>query len=202
MSAEDLREETQQKEFVCDYLGCDKSYSRREHLVRHRKHAHGIEPPRERQARSGGAGGPGAGGGSRRTPKGAGSAKLQRDLETAVGAVVLLPFMVTGNAAVLQSEQVRDVLAARERDFAAAWVAVAEQDTRVEAWLRFLLTGGVWFNAAAQTATLGYMVAVFTRMVRPHVAATMLIPDLAPFISFTPPPVPPGGNGNGAGPQE
>ncbi len=144
----------------------------------HRKNDHGYVPYVKPSA---------ATRSSRAGSKGAEINRLRRELKTAIGALSLLPFMAKGTANNLMDPRVVPILNEKQEAFADAWVAVAEQNEQVRRWLATLLTGGVWINAAAQTAALGYCVAVFANVTPLHPGAAQLIPELIQFMPTTSP---------------
>ena len=124
-----------------------------------------------------------------RSQRAAGSAeinRLRRQLKQSTNAIMLMPFMAKGTADRLANPQVTNLIDAKAEAFADAWIAVAEQNEYVRKNLAFLLAGGVWFNAAAQTAALGYVVAVFSGFAPLHPGALMLLPEMGQFV-YQPP---------------
>lgn len=127
--------------------------------------------------------------------------RLRRELKKDVNAICLLPFMAKGTATNLTNPAVTNIIDEKAEGFADAWVAVAEQNDFVRKNLATLLSGGVWLHAAAQTAALGYVVAVFSGVVPLHPGALMLIPEMGQFTYQQPSPSAPPPAGNGDGPQ-
>jgi hypothetical protein len=114
--------------------------------------------------------------------KGAEVNRLRRELKKSVSAVLLLPFMAKGTADRLTNPAVTALIDEKAEAFADAWVAVAEQNDYVRENLTRLMSGGVWINAAAQTAALGYVVAVFSGLTPLHPGALMLLPEMGQFV--------------------
>jgi hypothetical protein len=132
--------------------------------------------------------------------KGAEINRMRRDLKKSVSALLLIPFMAKGTAGNLTDPRVTLLLDEKAEAFADAWVAVAEQNDIVRQNLSRLLQSGVWLNAAAQTAALGYVVAVFSGVTPMHPGAMMLMPEMAQF--FPPPQQQPQQSPNGGEPHE
>ena len=114
--------------------------------------------------------------------------RLRRELKKGVSAMLLLPFMAKGTAENLTNPAVTTLLDEKAEGFADAWVAVAEQNEYVRVNLTRLMTGGVWLNAGAQTAALGYVVAVFAGFTPLHPGALMLLPEMGQFVYQQEPP--------------
>jgi len=123
--------------------------------------------------------------------KGAEINRLRRQLKQSVQALTLLPFMAKGTASNLNDPRIVETIDAKADAFADAWIAVAEQNEIVRRNLAMLLSSGVWLNAAAQTAALGYVVAVFSQTIPMHPGAMMLLPEMSQF--FTAPTAPANG---------
>ena len=194
-------ERNEEGRFVCPE--CGETFAYAVQAGNHRKRAHGIAgAPRERKAKRERAPEyeePSRARASTSTAtagksRGAELNRLRRDLKKSVSALALLPFMAKGTAANLANPEVTKLLDAKAEGFADAWVAVAEQNEYVRQNLAMLLAGGVWLNAAAQTATLGYVVALFSGFAPLHPGALMLLPELQQF-TFVPPPPPSSTNG-------
>ena len=130
--------------------------------------------------------------------KGAEINRLRRELKKGVSAILLLPFMAKGTADNLTNPAVTAVIDEKAEAFADAWVAVAEQNEYVRENLTRLMQGGVWINAAAQTAALGYVVAVFSGVTPLHPGALMLLPEMGQFVYAPPPEAAPTANGGSA----
>ncbi len=127
--------------------------------------------------------------------------RLRRELSKDVKALTLLPFMAKGTADRLANGAVTNLIDEKADGFADAWVAVAEQNDWVRVNLTRALSGGIWLNAAAQTAALGYVVAVFAGLIPMYPGAVMLIPEMGQFVYTAPTPAPPAGAGvNGTEP--
>lgn len=164
--------------YPCPEPGCPFSFETKHARTLHRKNDHGYVPYVKPSARTSSTAGRGA--------KGAEINRLRRELKTAVGALCLLPFMAKGTSQNLMDPRVLPILSEKQDAFADAWVAVAEQNEQVRRWLLTLLQGGVWINAAAQTAALGYCVAVFANVTPLHPGAVQLIPEMAQFMPVAP----------------
>lgn len=154
---------------ICAAEGVHADFKLAANLAQHMKMKHGAayEPPRPNAPRK------------RNRPR-AKSVALHEDLAKGVKALAMLPLL--RNPAALGRPEVVDIIESRADDFASAWVAVAEKDERVAAWLNSLLTGGVWVNAGMATLTFTYAVAVFSGFAPLHPAVTMVMPELAQFI--------------------
>jgi hypothetical protein len=167
----------------CAAEGIDKRYRMPMHLATHRNRSHGVPlggtQPRDRTKKP--------------PPHSAGGAKagelnrLRRELKKDVSALCILPFMAKGTAANLAMPGVSDMIDEKAGTFADAWVTVAEQNDWVRVNLSRVLEGGIWLNAAAQTAALGYCVAVLSGSVPLHPGALMLMPEMRQFVQQTPP---------------
>lgn len=160
--------------YPCPEPGCGHSFETKHARTLHRKNDHDYVPYVKPSAGTRTTGRAGS--------KGAEINRLRRELKTAVGALCLLPFMAKGTANNLMDPRVLPILSEKQEAFADAWVAVAEQNEQVRRWLLTLLSGGVWINAAAQTAALGYCVAVFANVTPLHPGAAQLIPELIQFM--------------------
>jgi hypothetical protein len=164
-------------------------------LGAHRRAAHDVlgrdatdrEQPKKRRPRS-------TAGGS----KGAEINRLRRELKKSVSALLLIPFMAKGTAERLTDPRLTALIDEKAEAFADSWVAVAEQNDYVRQNLTRLMSGGVWINAAAQTAALGYVVAVFSGLTPMHPGALMLLPEMGQFVYQQPPEEAAPTNGGGA----
>lgn len=134
--------------------------------------------------------------------KGAEINRLRRELKKGVSAILLLPFMAKGTADRLTDPRITQLIDEKAEAFADAWVAVAEQNEIVRENLVRLMQGGVWLNAAAQTAALGYVVAVFSGVTPMHPGALMLIPEMGQFVYQTPEGPPPDTSNGASGGAE
>lgn len=174
---------------------CGRRFKNTIGLGMHRSSQHGVQgrdsAARGKEPRSRGVSG----------AKGAELNRLKRELKKDVSALCLLPFMAKGTAQNLTHPGVTQMIDEKAEGFADAWVAVAEQNDWVRKNLAFALAGGVWLNAAAQTAALGYVVAVFSGFAPLHPGALMLLPEMHQFVAQTQP-TPPSPNGNTAEPSD
>lgn len=169
---------------------CDRRFKSVTGLGAHRAMAHGVAG-RDRVRREEGKTRRAASGGN----KGAELNRLRRDLKKGVSAMTLLPFMAKGTADRLTNPAMTTLLDEKAEAFADSWVAVAEQNEYVRVNLARLMQGGVWLNAAAQTAALGYVVAVFAGFTPLHPGALMLLPEMGQFVYAQPQPEEPSVNG-------
>lgn len=163
---------------------CEKSFKNEGSLQSHIYRQHNPERPKQEKQRA-------TSGGS----KGAEMNRLRRELKKDVSAVTLIPFMLKGTAGNLTDGRITAIIEEKAEGFADAWVAVAEQNDFVRQNLTRLMSGGIWLHAAAQTAALGYVVAVFSGFAPMHPGALMLLPEMQQFTFQQAPP--PGANGGG-----
>lgn len=155
---------------------CDRRFKNARSLGLHRAASHAVigsdrakrETAKPRTPRSG--------------SRGAEINRLRRDLKKSASALALLPFMAKGTADRLKNPAVTQTLDEKAEAFADAWVAVAEQSDFVRVNLSRVMAGGVWLNAAAQTAAFGYVLAVFAGYTPLHPGALMLLPEMAQFV--------------------
>ncbi len=142
---------------------------------------------------------------------------LESQLKDAAFTMSLGVLMASGNTEILAGpagELVVNALEERSAKFAKAWMDVARQNKRVEVAIRQIVTGGVWVQAAVQTAAFGVttMTIATRKAVVPPVILTRLCPELAPLIVAQPqypptepvygPEQEPSQNGAGEGAQE
>lgn len=146
---------------------CGKSFKNSATLASHLIRQHGVGGPRRERSSSG--------------SKGSELNRLRRELKKDVNALCLLPFMAKGTAENLLNPDVTAIIEDKSQGFADAWVAVAEQNDFVRQNLTRALSGGIWLHAAAQTAALGYVVAVFSGFAPLHPGAVMLLPEMNQF---------------------
>lgn len=163
---------------------CGKRLKDENSLKSHIWRQHNPDRPKTTRQRTATAGG----------QKGAELNRLRRQLKQNVQALSLLPFMARGTSDRLTDPRITAILEEKSEAFADAWIAVAETNDYVRRNLALILSGGVWLNAAAQTAALGYVVAVFAGVVPMQPGAMMLLPEMRQF--YPPPPA----TSNGAPP--
>lgn len=169
--------------FVCPE--CSARFESASRLGMHRAKEHGYVSPRRGEARYRKQKSEGSA--PRQGSKGAEINRMRRQLKDGSRALCLLPFMAKGTVDNLNDPRIDALIEERSQAFADSWVAVAEQNAWVRAALGNLLVGGVWLQAGIQTATLGYMVAVFSNTIPLSPGAAMLIPEMRQFM-FTPQP--------------
>ncbi len=160
---------TETKAFPCD--DCEKSYSHKADLDRHRESAHGVERPITKKQRTT-----------------AGGAKTQADLAKAhLG--LCIGIVTFSNPGVLANVAAVDLLQKQSEEWAAATYAVARQDERIMRTIESAMRAGVWAAFFAQTAGSVLTVAAMSgRITVPYGAAVFLVPDLAELLVQAQPP--------------